>query len=137
MQLRLDFDFNAAHRLPLYDGPCRHTHGHNYRLRVVVEGRVDPETGLTTDFLVIKRLVREHVLGAIDHNDLNLVVENPTAENVVAWIWERLQPALPGLTELQLFETPDCGVIYRGESSTRPQARSRRRASRGGGAPRQ
>ncbi len=137
MQLRLDFDFNAAHRLPHYDGPCRHTHGHNYRLRVVVEGRVDPATGLTTDFLVIKRLVQEHVLQTIDHNDLNLVVDNPTAENVVAWIWQRLQAPLPGLTELQLFETPDCGVIYRGESSTRPQAHSRRRASRGGGAPRQ
>ncbi|MGH9463534.1 MAG: 6-pyruvoyl trahydropterin synthase family protein, partial [Vicinamibacteria bacterium] len=116
MQLRLDFDFNAAHRLPLYDGPCRHTHGHNYRLRVVVEGRVDPATGLTTDFLVIKHLVREHVLQTIDHNDLNLVVDNPTAENVVTWIWRRLAPALPGLTELQLFETPDCGVIYRGDS---------------------
>ena len=121
MQLRLDFDFNAAHRLPLYDGPCRHTHGHNYRLSVVVEGRVDPATGLTTDFLVIKRLVREHVLQTIDHNDLNLVVDNPTAENVVAWIWQRLQAALPGLIELQLFETPDCGVIYRGDSDAKAE----------------
>ena len=151
MQLRIDFDFNAAHRLPLYDGPCRHTHGHNYRLRVVVEGRVDPETGLTTDFLIIKHLVREHVLETIDHNDLNQVIDNPTAENVVAWIWQRLQPALPGLAELQLFETPDCGVIYRGESSTRRASRGSRRPRSaakivgreegsepgGGGAPRQ
>jgi 6-pyruvoyltetrahydropterin/6-carboxytetrahydropterin synthase len=117
----LDFDFNAAHRLPHYDGPCRNTHGHNYRLRVVVEGRVDPATGLTTDFLVIKRLVQEHVLQTIDHNDLNLVVDNPTAENVVTWIWQRLQAALPGLTELQLFETPDCGVIYRGDSDAKAE----------------
>ena len=82
---------------------------------------MDPATGLTTDFLVIKRLVQEHVLQTIDHNDLNLVVDNPTAENVVAWIWQRLQAALPGLTELQLFETPDCGVIYRGDSDAKAE----------------
>ena len=122
MQLRLDFDFNAAHRLPLYDGPCRHTHGHNYLLRVLVEGRVNPATGLTTDFMVIKRVVQEQVLQTIDHNDLNLVIDNPTAENVVAWIWRRLQPALPGLVELQLFETPDCGVIYRGDSDAEEES---------------
>ncbi|MFQ5933002.1 MAG: 6-carboxytetrahydropterin synthase QueD [Nitrospiraceae bacterium] len=122
MQLRLDFDFNAAHRLPYYEGPCSHTHGHNYRLRVLVEGRVDPATGLSTDFMTIKQLVREHVLETIDHNDLNQVLDNPTAENVVAWIWERLQPALPGLVELQLFETPDCGVIYRGEKDAKAEA---------------
>jgi 6-pyruvoyltetrahydropterin/6-carboxytetrahydropterin synthase len=118
----LDFDFNAAHRLPYYEGPCFHTHGHNYRLRVLVEGRVNPATGLTTDFMTIKRLVQEHVLATIDHNDLNLVLDNPTAENVVAWIWERLRPALPGLVELQLFETPDCGVIYRGDSDGKAEA---------------
>ena len=122
MQLRLDFDFNAAHRLPYYKGPCFHTHGHNYRLRVLVEGRVDPATGLTTDFMVIKRLVQEHVLRTIDHNDLNQVLDNPTAENVVTWIWQRLRPALPGLIELQLFETPDCGVIYRGEPNGKAEA---------------
>jgi 6-pyruvoyltetrahydropterin/6-carboxytetrahydropterin synthase len=122
LQLRLDFDFNAAHRLPYYQGPCFHTHGHNYRLRVVVEGRIDPATGLTTDFMVIKRLVRENVLSTIDHNDLNQILDNPTAENVVAWIWGRLRPALPGLVELQLFETPDCGVIYRGDSDGQAEA---------------
>jgi 6-pyruvoyltetrahydropterin/6-carboxytetrahydropterin synthase len=114
--LRLDFDFNAAHRLPYYEGPCFHTHGHNYRLRVVVKGEVDPASGMSTDFTTIQRLVRNHVLETIDHDDLNKVLDNPTAENVVAWIWNRLRPALPGLVELQLFETPDCGVIYRGET---------------------
>lgn len=116
MLLRVEFQFNAAHRLPLYEGPCFHTHGHNYQLVVFVQSEVDPATGMSTDFGAVKKKVLVHALDAIDHNDLNQFVDNPTAENVVAWIWERLRPALPGLVELELYETPDCGVIYRGEA---------------------
>ena len=116
MLLRVEFQFNAAHRLPLYEGPCFHTHGHNYMLIVLVESEVDPKTGMSTDFGTIQKTVRKQALDQIDHNDLNQFVDNPTAENVVSWIWERLRPALPGLAELQLYETLDCGVIYRGET---------------------
>jgi 6-pyruvoyltetrahydropterin/6-carboxytetrahydropterin synthase len=118
--LRVEFQFNAAHRLPFYEGPCFHTHGHNYKLLVFVEGPVDPKTGLSIDFVKVKELVREHLLDEIDHNDLNLVLENPTAENVVVWMWERLQPHLRGLKEMQLYETDDAAVIYRGETNGRP-----------------
>lgn len=116
MILRVEFQFNAAHRLPYYEGPCFHTHGHNYRLLVLVEGPVNPETGLSIDFERVKQIVAERVLGEIDHNDLNRVLDNPTAENVVMWMWERLSPHLPGLREVQLYETDDAGVIYRGEN---------------------
>lgn len=115
MILRVEFQFNAAHRLPYYEGPCFHTHGHNYKLLVFVEGPVDPATGLSTDFVKVKQIVRENVLDEIDHNDLNRILDNPTAENVVTWMWARLWPRLEGLKELQLYETNDSAVIYRGE----------------------
>lgn len=120
MILRVEFQFNAAHRLPFYEGPCFHTHGHNYKLLVFAEGPVDPETGLSIDFMKVKQLVRTHVLDSIDHNDLNLVLENPTAENVIVWMWGRLQPHLTGLKEMQLYETDDAAVIYRGEIDGQP-----------------
>ena len=116
MILRVEFQFNAAHRLPFYEGPCFHTHGHNYKLLVFVDGPVDPKTGIAIDFMKVKELVREHVLDDIDHNDLNLVLENPTAENMVVWMWEKLQPHLEGLKEMQLYETDDAAVIYHGEA---------------------
>jgi 6-pyruvoyltetrahydropterin/6-carboxytetrahydropterin synthase len=120
--LRVEFQFNAAHRLPYYQGPCSHTHGHNYKLLVFVEGPVDPATGLSTDFVKVKQIVREKVLADIDHNDLNRILDNPTAENVVMWMWQRLSPHLQGLKELQLYETDDAAVIYRGElDAERPQ----------------
>ncbi|HSF16656.1 MAG TPA: 6-carboxytetrahydropterin synthase [Vicinamibacteria bacterium] len=115
MILRVEFQFNAAHRLPHYPGPCSHTHGHNYRLLVFVEGPVDPATGLAVDFLQVKTIVQEHVLRVIDHDDLNRFLDNPTAENVVIWMWKRLTPHLEGLKEMQLYETDDAGVIYHGD----------------------
>lgn len=63
----------------------------------------------------VKELVHEHVLREIDHNDLNRILDNPTAENVVTWMWGQLEPHLPGLREMQLYETNDYAVIYRGE----------------------
>ena len=118
MILRVKFQFNAAHRLPYYEGPCYRTHGHNYRLLVMVKGPVDPKIGLSIDFLGVKALVRKHVLNRIDHNDLNQILDNPTAENVVMWIWDELKPHLPGLVEMHLYETDDSSVVYRGEASS-------------------
>ena len=115
MILRVEFLFDAAHRLPYYEGPCFHTHGHNYKLVVLVEGQVDPKTGIAIDFVKVKELVSEHILGRVHHNDLNQILDNPTAENVVTWMWKELEPHLKGMKELQLFETNDSSVIYRGE----------------------
>ncbi len=114
MRLDVEFTFAAAHRLPRYEGPCFRLHGHNYRFFVGLEGEVDPGSGMITDFGVVKQVVQEHVLARTDHRDLNDVLENPTAENIARWIWEVLEPRLPGLWEVRLYEIPDSCVTYRG-----------------------
>ena len=113
-RLDVEFRFAAAHRLPRYDGPCFRMHGHNYRLVVAVEGRVDPATGMVADFGRVQAIVQEHVLARADHRTLNDVLENPTAENIARWIWESLEGLLPGLAEVRLYEIPDSCVTYRG-----------------------
>ncbi|BDG06799.1 6-carboxytetrahydropterin synthase QueD [Anaeromyxobacter oryzae] len=114
MRLDVEFYFAAAHRLPRYDGPCFRMHGHNYKFFVALEGDVDPATGMIADFGEVKRIVLEHVLARVDHRTLNDVLENPTAENIARWIWEVLQPHVPGLCEVRLYEIPDSCVTYRG-----------------------
>lgn len=114
MRLDVEFAFSAAHRLPRYEGPCFRLHGHNYRFVVVVEGEVDPRTGMIADFGVIKDVVKQHVLDRADHRNLNDILDNPTAENITRWIWETLAPQLDGLAEVRLFEIPGCCVTYRG-----------------------
>ena len=127
--------FSAAHRLGLEEwdearnaevfGQCSNPnwHGHNYELDVTVAGEVDPETGFVFDLKELKSLVQDRVIGDVDHRNLNLDVvwmegRNPTTENLVVAIWERLAPALPGdveLVRLVLWETPRNYVEYTGE----------------------
>ena len=112
MQLSVDFEFCSAHMLPFYDGPCKRMHGHNYRLQVVVEGQPDPRDGMIMDFEILRTRVWEHALAACDHHTLNDFIENPTAENMVVWIWDQLAPQIPQLKELRLWETQQYCVTY-------------------------
>ena len=43
----------------------------------------------------------------LDHHSLNEVpgLENPTSENIAIWIWNKLKPQLPLLTEVVVAET--------------------------------
>ena len=115
MRVRRAFHFEAAHRLPHHPGKCRELHGHSYRLVVTVDGPIDGGSGMVVDFSEVKRLVNEEVVGKLDHKYVNDVIENPTAEEMAVWIWQKLAPRLPGLDEIELHETRDCSVVYRGE----------------------
>ncbi|HVA36247.1 MAG TPA: 6-carboxytetrahydropterin synthase QueD [Candidatus Dormibacteraeota bacterium] len=108
MKIGTLFGFEAAHILPHHGGKCSRPHGHSYRLEVVVEGPLQhdgPATGMVMDFGDVKAVVRRLVIETLDHNDLNAVIPNPTAEEIVTWIWGRLEPELPNLRRLVLWET--------------------------------
>ena len=115
MQIRKHFRFEAAHVLPYHDGKCSRLHGHSYRLEVAVRGPLQgdgPARGMIEDFDVLARIVRREVIDVLDHQSLNEIIENPTCELIVAWIWERLKRALQGLDELVLWETAtSCAVL--------------------------
>lgn len=65
MKVAKDFRWEAAHRIPWYEGACRHLHGHSYRLTVGLEGEPDGR-GMVMDFRHIKVLMRD-LVGAMDH----------------------------------------------------------------------
>ncbi len=113
-QIEAEFNFAAAHRLPRYSGKCFNLHGHNYRFQVAVRGDPDPYSGMLIDFVDIEKAVKDHVLDKVDHTNLNDFIENPTAENIAVWIWQRLEGKLRGLAELRLWEVPTSCVVYRG-----------------------
>lgn len=56
-----EFEFDAAHYLPEYNGKCERLHGHTYKLVVKVEGTPDKE-GMVIDFIRLKNIVKEEVL---------------------------------------------------------------------------
>jgi 6-pyruvoyltetrahydropterin/6-carboxytetrahydropterin synthase len=119
VQIRKQFKFEAAHVLPYHDGKCSRLHGHSYRLDVTVEGSLEtagPATGMVVDFDALSHLVRAHVIDVLDHRHLNDVIDNPTSENIVLWVWRRLAPVLPLLAELTLWETANaCAVLRAGD----------------------
>ena len=119
MQIRKSFTFEAAHVLPNHSGKCARLHGHSYRLDVALEGPLQesgPASGMVEDFDVVSQVVKAAVVSRLDHRSLNELIENPTAERVLAWIWPRLAEELPGLAELTLWETPRaCAVLRKGD----------------------
>lgn len=123
MQIRKSFTFEAAHVLPHHPGKCARLHGHSYRLDVGLEGPLrasGPAAGMIEDFEVVSRVVKAAVVGELDHRSLNELIENPTAENIVVWIWHRLSDELPALAELTLWETSTaCVVVKKGDPLTR------------------
>lgn len=129
--------FSAAHRLYRPDwsdernaevfGDCANPnwHGHNYELDVTVEGPVDPATGYVMDLKILRDVIEAQVVKDMDHRNLNVEVPwlrgvNPTTENLVVAIWDRLAGALPAgvsLTRLVLHETPRNAAEYTGDCS--------------------
>ncbi|MDE2578271.1 MAG: 6-carboxytetrahydropterin synthase QueD [Hyphomicrobiales bacterium] len=105
------FTFEAAHRLPNV-GPqhrCYNMHGHSYRVELAIVGAVDAHTGFVVDFFDVEAAFAP-LLRQLDHHCLNDIggLENPTAELIAQWIFERVQPALPQLASVKVFETPFC-----------------------------
>jgi len=109
------FDFAAAHHLPQHAGKCRRPHGHNYLLEVGVKGIPRPadgtsSEGMVMDFADLKRTVQERAIAVMDHQDLNEVIppayQPTTVEHLSLWLWDILQPALPGLAWVRIWETP-------------------------------
>ena len=116
------FKFDSAHNLVKYRGKCEKLHGHTYTLFVILEGEPDEE-GLIIDFSELKKIVKKEVLDILDHSYINNVIEQPTAENIAVWVWKKLEEKLKGtnrrLYEIQIWETDENGVIYRGEKLER------------------
>ncbi len=125
--------FNAAHRLYRKDwsndknekifGLCNNPnfHGHNYELIVSVTGEIDKETGYVIDMKVLKDIIKSEIEDAFDHKNLNIEVPefqelNPTAENIVVVIYNKLKPKLSKKLDLEvtLYETPRNFVRYSG-----------------------
>ena len=113
-----EFSFEAAHRLPnVAPGhKCGRLHGQSFRVSVHLVGPVDAHEGWVRDFQDIS-CAMEPLLGQLDHYYLNEIdgLENPTSENIAVWIWHRLKPRLPLLTEVVVAETCTARCVYRGE----------------------
>ena len=118
MKIYKDITFEAAHMLPNVpeDHKCRQLHGHSFKVRITLDGPVDKSIGWVEDFAHLKKAF-DPIYQKLDHHYLNEIagLENPTSENLVKWIWERLKPNLKYLHSIEVKETCTTGCIYEGE----------------------
>jgi len=116
-ELTKTFRFEAAHSLPNVPEThkCRRLHGHSYRVDVHVAGEPDAETGWVVDFGDIKQAVAP-VLDELDHRCLNDIpgLENSTSELLCRYLWTRIQPQLPHLSAITVWESDTSRCTYRG-----------------------
>lgn len=118
MELRKTFQIEAAHRLPRVPAghKCGRLHGHSFGVEIAVVGPVGSETGWVLDYADLKAAFRP-LYDVLDHNCLNDIpgLENPTSEQLALWIWARLKPRLPLLSEVVIAETCTSRCVYRGD----------------------
>ncbi len=84
-------------------------HGHHYRLEVTVEGPVGDQ-GVVMDFDRLAEVVESAVLRRYDHQLINDLLDNPTAELIAADAWKSVEGAGLAVVAVRLWETPDSMV---------------------------
>jgi 6-pyruvoyltetrahydropterin/6-carboxytetrahydropterin synthase len=92
---------------------------------VTVKGMPDPLTGFIIDVKKLSLIIKSEVIDHLDHSNLNLDVDfipkgmQPTTENLVILIWQRLEKGLEGHTcklhAIKLWETETIYAEYYGE----------------------
>jgi 6-pyruvoyltetrahydropterin/6-carboxytetrahydropterin synthase len=98
--------FASAHFITFSGHRCETLHGHNYRVSVVVEGALDPESWYVFDFGVLKRIMRK-LCDDIDHKVL-LATTNPRLQ--IAEQGESVTVAYDNQPRY-LFPKRDCALL--------------------------
>jgi 6-pyruvoyltetrahydropterin/6-carboxytetrahydropterin synthase len=98
--------FASAHFITFPGHRCESLHGHNYRMRVMVEGGLDPEAHYIVDFSELKRLMKQ-LTDELDHRVL-LPLDNPKLQ--IADQGDGLTVAHEGRLRYR-FPKDDCVVL--------------------------
>ncbi|HZH87209.1 MAG TPA: 6-carboxytetrahydropterin synthase [Brumimicrobium sp.] len=127
--------FNAAHKLWQEEwsdekneavfGKCsnKNWHGHNFNIFVTVKGIPSADTGFVINLKDLSIIMKEYVVEALDHKNLNLDVPFmkgvlASTENLVIKIWEEIDEPIKKaggtLAKIRLEETENNYVEYYG-----------------------
>jgi len=109
--------FQSAHVLPNVPvgHKCGRMHGHGFEVILHAQA-ASAGRDYTIDYDHLDSLWAP-LHAQLDHACLNDLpgLENPTSENLSAWIWQRLKPQLPELSWVTVYETGTCGAHFDGK----------------------
>jgi len=102
-ELEKELKFEAAHYMPLYDGPCCNIHGHSWRVRIVCRfyhiHTAGALMGMAADYARLKSSLEETV-NKMDHSILNSLapeLEHPSCEVLSKYLFDCLKAKDPNL----------------------------------------
>jgi 6-pyruvoyltetrahydropterin/6-carboxytetrahydropterin synthase len=99
-------NFASAHFITFAGHRCESLHGHNYRVAIMLEGTLDPDSWYVFDFVSLKKLVKR-LCDEIDHKVL-LPLENPKL--TVATDGDAITVAYEGRPRYR-FPRDDCALL--------------------------
>jgi 6-pyruvoyltetrahydropterin/6-carboxytetrahydropterin synthase len=119
-EVSVEYTFAAGHALRDYKGKCENVHGHNYKVRVTVEGEALDHTGLLVDFGDMRDAIKS-LVGGVDHQFLNDLPPfdriNPSAENIARYFCDNLIPAIQKdglrIQAVTVWETDTSSATFR------------------------
>ena len=120
-EISVEESFAAGHSLRNYRGKCEKVHGHNYKVRVTLEGEALDAAGLLVDFTELKRVLHS-AIGRLDHEFLNDIPPfdqlNPSAENMAKYFHDEISKGLTDQTgvrvaSVRIWETDTSIATYR------------------------
>ena len=115
-RLRVESEFDAAHKIEGFQGKCARLHGHTYKVEAFFLAKELDSIGVSVDLRTLKeKLVK--VTEQFDHSYLNDFKElgNPSTENLSRFIFQHLKDNLPSETTLEkvrVWETPKSWCEY-------------------------
>ena len=98
--------FSSAHFITFAGHRCEGLHGHNYRVRVTLDGEIDEGSWFVFDFVALKKVMRR-LCDEIDHKVL-LPLQNPKVQ--VADDGESVRVAYEGKPRY-VFPRNDCALL--------------------------
>jgi 6-pyruvoyltetrahydropterin/6-carboxytetrahydropterin synthase len=120
MDLVKRYRVQAAHFLP--DAPAGdpegRLHGHCFSVELHVRGPLHPQLGWVIDFGDMTAAFQP-IYAQIDHHLLNEVegLDDPSAQGLARWIYQRVAPALPQLFRVVVVETAERRGSHPGENA--------------------
>jgi len=121
-EVSVEDTFAAGHYLRGYRGKCEKPHGHNYKVRITLNGEKLDNIGLLLDFRELKSVMND-VIDRLDHQMVNEIEPfdtlNPSAENMAKYFYDEMNTRLRIHTDgrvrvklVKLWETDTTTATY-------------------------
>lgn len=107
-----EFSFEASHQLVgLQEShPCMRVHGHSYKC--ILEFKSETlKNGFVIDFRELD-IIKHQINDLFDHRHLNLLIEQPTSENIAKFIFDLVKTRFPELVKVTIKETDKTSASY-------------------------